>query len=89
MDEANSRLGNLSLRATEWKPSSLSSTIDSNNNKDANSDLNAGTVKEFIPGQVWTASAAAEASPVETNEAHGGFDGPVIMFFVSRGLDES
>jgi hypothetical protein len=69
MDEASNHLGNLSLRAAEWKPTSLSPNID---DKEANSDLNAVAVKEFIPGQGWTAYAAAEAS-VETGEPHGGF----------------
>jgi hypothetical protein len=39
MDEFNSTFGRLSTNAAEWKPPS--------------SDLNAGAVKEFIPGHGW------------------------------------
>jgi hypothetical protein len=39
MDEFNSTFGRLSTNATEWKPPT--------------SDLNAGAVKEFIPGRGW------------------------------------
>lgn len=80
MDEANNRLGNLSLRAAEWKPSTLASNVVDN---DGNSDLNAGTVKEFIPGQGWTASAASGAS-VQAAETRGGFDDSLSFHFCFR-----
>jgi hypothetical protein len=80
MDEVNNQSGNLSLGAAEWKPASLSSSIDE---KDGNSDLNAGTVNEFIPGQGWTASTAAESS-IHAGEAHGGFESLLFFEFFSE-----
>ena len=80
MDEANSRLGSLSLKATEWRPSSMSANIDRHNDNDANSDLNAETVKEFIPGKGWTISAAVETTIEEPGEAHGGYDASLLRY---------
>ena len=58
----NNNFGNLSLGAAEWKPPAPSSNVHKNRNNtgtgsstsNTNSDLNAGQVKEFIPGQGWT-----------------------------------
>jgi hypothetical protein len=81
MDETNSRFGNLSLRATEWKPSSVSSNFNESNSNDMNSDLNPGTLKEFVPGQGWTASTSNVAT-TETDETNGGlfYDSNVCVF---------
>ena len=71
MDGMNNNLGNLSLGATEWKPKGVNTNV----SRSTNSDLNAGQVKEFIPGQGWTVSpsnAQVQAMTNAPNEAHIG-----------------
>lgn len=74
MDGINNNFGNLSLGAAEWKPPASSSTRGvnriSSSTSHTNSDLNAGQVKEFIPGQGWIVqSSSAQESATTTNEA--------------------
>ena len=52
MDEVDNGFGSLSMSAAEWKPSS-------NRNS---SDLNAGGVNEFKPGQGWNTAASYVAT---------------------------
>ena len=78
MDGMNSNFGNLSLGAAEWKPHSQPKMRGFNTNlsSETNSDLNAGQVKEFIPGQGWTVSPSDDAdnqvAASNTNETHSG-----------------
>jgi len=59
MDELNHNFGQLSTSAAEWKPAAAASTtaaVTSSSAVDgspADSDLKAGAVKEFVPGQGW------------------------------------
>ena len=54
----NNNFGNLSLGAAEWKPhlQENSRGVNMNTSSNSTSDLNAGQVKEFVPGQGWTVS---------------------------------
>ena len=47
MDELTNEFGGLSTNAAEWRPATLQ--------QQTTSDLNATTVKEFVPGRDWTA----------------------------------
>ena len=71
MDGMNNNFGNLSLGAAEWNPRGVSRNVSTSSN--TNSDLNAGQVKEFIPGQGWTVSSAnTQVVTNNANEAHIG-----------------
>ena len=54
MDEIHSSFGRLSTQAPEWKPRSNSLQ----SQQTTESDLNPAAVKEFVPGQGWTATVA-------------------------------
>jgi hypothetical protein len=76
----NNNFGNLSLGAAEWKPPAPSSTRGVHTNSstgsstsNTNSDLNAGQVKEFIPGQGWIEQSSSDhVGATNTIEAHIG-----------------
>lgn len=76
MDGMNNNFGNLSLGAAEWKPHAPSNPSRDRNISsisNTNSDLNAGQVKEFIPGQGWTVpSSNSQVGASNTNETHIG-----------------
>jgi hypothetical protein len=55
MDDVNSSFGRLSTKASEWKPTSSASSSSLTGSSDAQSDLKATAVKEFVPGRAWTA----------------------------------
>jgi hypothetical protein len=59
MDDVNSSFGRLSTKASEWKPTSSASSSSLTGSSDAQSDLKATAVKEFVPGRAWTAGGAA------------------------------
>ena len=61
METLNEGFGRLSTSAAEWKPSITSSSVADSSITDINtiqSDLSASGVKEFCPGQAWSASAS-------------------------------
>jgi hypothetical protein len=63
MDDVNSSFGRLSTKASEWKPTSISASSSSlTASSDAQSDLKATAVKEFVPGRAWTAGGAVAAA---------------------------
>ena len=54
MNHLTDHFGRLSTSAQEWKPSDPQ-------NENASSDLNASSVKEFVPGQGWNTSTSTTA----------------------------
>jgi hypothetical protein len=71
MDDVNSSFGRLSTKASEWKPHSSASSSSLTGSSDAQSDLKATAVKEFVPGRAWTAGGGAAA-------AHGEIHAPLV-----------
>ena len=91
MDGMSNNFRNLSLGAAEWKPlAPPSNTRDvnkdrnsSNSTSNRNSDLNAGEVKEFIPGQGWTVpTSTAQMGITNTNESQIGRYIFYVLFYL-------
>jgi len=60
MDELNSNFGQLSTSAAEWKPGGVAGASSTRSAAVSDSDLNAGAVKEFVPGQGWVVEPQGE-----------------------------
>jgi len=56
MDDLNSKFGQLSTQAAEWKPKGASQ----GDSQQDRSDLNASTAKEFVPGKGWSSTSNGE-----------------------------
>lgn len=101
MDEYESGFGELSTSAAEWTPSSgwkpktqpslFSNSTESSDAQDEStgqSDLNAASVKEFVPGQGWRKDSLREPSASLSDRARP-FQPSVISTAAPRGYGSS